>query len=183
MSKLVFFAGSIRKDSLNKKLAQYACQLAQEYGADATLVDLADYDMPIYNGDWETENGLPEAAKKLKGILADADGFFIASPEYNGSFSALLKNTIDWLSRPHEENEPGLKAFKGKVAAICAASPGGLGGMRGLVPLRLLLGNIGVTVLPDQLAVGKAFEAFDDQGALVNEKYKETLTDIVKKLM
>ena len=142
MANILFLAGSARKESINKKLARLAATMAEATGADVTLIDLKDYDMPIYNGDLEQENGLPENAKKLKKIFIEHDGFFIASPEYNSSYSALLKNTIDWLSRPHKENEPPLTAYKGKVAALGATSPGALGGLRGLVALRMLLGKI-----------------------------------------
>ena len=142
MANILFLAGSARKESINKKLARLAATMAEATGADVTLIDLKDYDMPIYNGDLEQENGLPENAKKLKKIFIEHDGFFIASPEYNSSYSALLKNTIDWLSRPHKENELPLTAYKGKVAALGATSPGALGGLRGLVALRMLLGKI-----------------------------------------
>jgi len=136
MAKLLFFAGSARKDSLNKKLAALAGELASEKGADVTIIDLKDFPMPLYDGDLEEEEGLPENAKRLKKLFIEQDGFFIASPEYNSSFSSLLKNTLDWISRPHEENEASLSAYRGKVAALGAVSPGALGGLRGLVPLR-----------------------------------------------
>ena len=161
MTKLLFLAGSARKESLNKKLAIVASDLAKAKGVAVTYIDLADFDMPIYNGDIEDSSGLPENAKRLKKLFQDHDGFFIASPEYNSSFSSLLKNALDWISRPHEENEPGLVAFKGKVAALGAVSPGGLGGLRGLVPLRMMLGNIGVHVIPSQIALGSGMSAFD----------------------
>ncbi len=170
MPKLLFFAGSARKDSINKKLAEIASKMAADSGADVTLVDMRDFEMPLYDGDAEEKDGVPENAKKLKQLFLDHDGFFIASPEYNSSFSPLIKNTIDWLSRPHEENEGQLIAFKGKVAAIAGTSPGGLGGLRGLVSLRMLLGNIGVTVIPSQVAIGGGFQAFDDNGKLKDER-------------
>lgn len=167
MTKLLMFAGSARKASTNKQLAALAASTAKEAGAEVTLIDLADFDMPIYNGDIEADTGLPETAKRLKQLFVEHDGFFIASPEYNSSISAVLKNALDWISRPHIENEPGLWAFQGKVAAIGSIAPGALGGLRGLVPLRMMLGNIGVTVVPAQVAVSDGFNAFDEDGALV----------------
>jgi len=161
------FAGSARKESTNKQLAALAARTAEDAGAEVTLIDLADFDMPIYNGDIEADTGLPENAKRLKQLFVENDGFFIASPEYNSSISALLKNALDWISRPHTENEPNLWAFQGKIAAIGAVSPGAFGGLRGLVTLRMMLGNIGVTVVPNQVVVSDGFNAFDDDGALV----------------
>lgn len=182
MTKILFLAGSARKASLHKKLARYACEIANAQGAQTTFIDLADYDMPIYNGDIEEETGLPENAKKLKKIFAQHDAFFIASPEYNSSFSPLLKNAIDWISRPHEENEPRLVAFNGKVAAISSISPGALGGLRGLVPLRMLLGNIGVLVVPTQAAINSGADAFDENGHIKNEMQKGLLTESIQQL-
>ncbi|MEK7992062.1 MAG: NAD(P)H-dependent oxidoreductase [Thiotrichaceae bacterium] len=168
MAKLLFLAGSARKDSLNKKLAKLASNMAQDTGAQVTYIDLKDFEMPLYDGDLEAQHGIPDNAKKLKHLFVTHDGFFIASPEYNSSMSALLKNTLDWISRPHQENEAPLSAFNGKVAALGAISPGGLGGLRGLVPLRMMLGNIGVIVVPSQTAIGSGFHAFDE-----NEQLKE----------
>ncbi|MFW5442711.1 MAG: NADPH-dependent FMN reductase [Methylococcaceae bacterium] len=183
MAKIVFLAGSARKESLNKKLASLAANMAEAAGAEVTIVDLKDYEMPLYNGDLEKEQGIPNNAKKLKQVFIDHDGFFIASPEYNSSFSALLKNTIDWMSRPDEENERPLVAYKGKVAALGAVSPGALGGLRGLVPLRMLLGNIGVTVIPSQIAIGAGFKAFDSEGKLIDEGQSKMLQVIIVELL
>jgi NAD(P)H-dependent FMN reductase len=175
MTKLIFLAGSAREKSFNKRLAQTAAKLAEEKGADVKFIDLAHYDMPLYNEDIEAESGLPPMAIDLKEKFQACDGFFIASPEYNSALSPLLKNTIDWLSRPHVENEKSLSAYKGKVAAISSASPGALGGLRGLVSLRSILGNIGVHVIPSQVAVGSAFEAFNENG-LIDEKMLSMLS-------
>lgn len=183
MTKLLMFAGSARKASTNKQLAALAARTAKEAGAQVTLIDLADFDMPIYNGDLEAETGLPENAKRLKQLFVEHDGFFIASPEYNSSISAVLKNALDWISRPHTDNEPGLWAFNGKVAAIGSVAPGALGGLRGLVPLRMMLGNIGVTVVPAQVAVPDGFNAFDDGGALVTELPGQMLETTVSQLV
>ncbi len=181
--KLLFLAGSARKDSLNKKLALAASKIATELGVEATFIDLADFDMPLYNGDWEEENGLPESAKKLKQIFIAHDGFFIASPEYNSGYSALLKNAIDWISRQESKDEPGLIAFKGKVAAISAASPGGLGGIRGLVQLRILLGNMGVHLTPSQAALSGAHDSFDDEGNIKNESQAKMVHNVVQEFV
>lgn len=182
-AKILFLAGSARKDSLNKKLAKVAYNQALAQGADATFIDLKDYPLPIYDGDLEDESGLPENALKLKQIFTEHSGLFIASPENNSSVSALLKNTLDWISRSHEDNEKPLSAYQDKVAALVAASPGALGGLRGLVALRMMLGNIQVLVLPQQLALGKASSAFDEQGQLIDEKKEKTLGTIVAKLI
>jgi len=183
MTKILFLAGSARKQSLNKKLARLASNIAEAAGAEITFIDLNDYELPLYNGDLEVEYGLPENAKKLKEIFIAHDGFFIASPEYNSSFSPLLKNTIDWLSRAHKENEVPLSAYKGKVAAIGAISPGALGGLRGLVSLRMLLGNIGVTVVPSQVAIGSGFKAFSSEGELIDEKQAAMLKATIDELL
>lgn len=164
--KLLAFAGSTRKQSLNKKLVQIAAIGAEEAGAKVTYVDLSDYPMPLYDGDLEAESGMPERAQALKQLFIEHDGFLIASPEYNSGYSGVLKNTIDWISRPSAENETPLIAYTGKTASIMATSPGALGGLRGLYQLRELLMNINVTVLPKMRAVSQGFEAFDEQGQL-----------------
>ena len=138
--------------------------------------------MPLFNQDLEKEQGIPEHALKFKKLLVEHDGFLIASPEYNSAFSPLLKNVIDWASRSETENEPPLEAYQAKIAAIMATSPGGLGGIRGLVFLRMLLGNIGVTVIPDQQAIPTAFKAFDDNGALIDEKQHQAVLNLGIKL-
>ncbi len=184
MTKLLFFAGSARKESINKKLVILASKIADKAGAEVTHIDLRDFEMPLYDGDIESEHGIPENAKKLKQVFVEHDGFFIASPEYNSSMPPLLKNTLDWISRPHEENEGSLIAFRGKVAALSAVSPGVLGGLRGLVPLRMMLGNIGVIVVPSQVAVGSGFQAFNEEGMLKDERQmnmlKVTIDEFVK---
>lgn len=183
MTKLLMFAGSARKASTNKQLAALAASIATKAGAQVTLIDLADFDMPIYNGDIEAASGLPENAKRLKQLFVENDGFFIASPEYNSSFPAVLKNALDWISRPHGENEPGLWAFNGKIGALGSVSPGALGGLRGLVPLRMMLGNIGVTVVPSQVCVSNGFSAFDENGALVSEPQAQLLDATITQLV
>lgn len=182
MKKLLFLAGSARKDSLNKKLVKEASAIASELGASVTLIDLKDFPMPIYDGDLESESGLPENAKKLKKLFCEHDGFFISSPEYNSSVSALLKNSLDWISRK-EGNEPSLVAFNGKVAALVAASTGALGGLRGLVTLCMMLGNIGVFVVPKQFALATADKAFDGNGKLTDTKQVESLRSVVSQFI
>jgi NAD(P)H-dependent FMN reductase len=136
MAKILAFSGSARENSYNQKLVKIAALGASKVGAEVTVINLADYPLPLYNADLEKEQGLPENAKKLKQLMLEHDGLLIASPEYNSAFSALLKNTIDWMSRAESSDEKPLAAYQGKVAAIMAASPGALGGIRGLVFLR-----------------------------------------------
>ena len=170
MAKILAFAGSSRKDSLNKKLLKVVAAGAEDAGAELTLVDLTKFEMPLFNQDLEAELGMPVKAAKFKRLMIEHDGFLIASPEYNSAFSPLLKNTLDWASRVESDDEPSLVAFKGKSAGIVATSPGGLGGIRGLVHLRMLLGNLGVIVMPEQQAVPNGFHAFNDDGSMVDEK-------------
>ena len=167
--RILAFAGSLRKDSYNKKLVQIAAQGARRAGAEVTYIDLKDYPLPIYDGDIEAASGIPENGLKLKKLFADHDGLLIAASEYNSSISAVLKNTIDWLSRPLP-GEPSLASFLGKAATLMSASPGGLGGLRGLVHVRAILGNIQVIVLPEQIAVARAHEAFNADGSLKDAK-------------
>jgi len=167
--RILAFAGSTRKESFNVRLIHIAAEGARSAGADVTVLDLNDYPLPLFDQDLEQEQGMPENAAKVKQLFLDHDGLLIASPEYNSSITPLLKNTIDWVSRPAEGESP-LAAYRGKVAALMAASPGGLGGLRGLVHVRSILSSIGVIVLPDQIAVSRAFEAFDDEGQLKDNK-------------
>jgi NAD(P)H-dependent FMN reductase len=180
--KVLAFAGSLRKGSYNKQLVRVAARCARDAGAEVTELDLADHPMPIFDEDLETRDGVHPTALKLKKLFREHDAFLIASPEYNSSLSAALKNLIDWLSRP-VDGEPPLSCFKGKTAALFAASPGALGGLRGLVHLRAILGNIGVLLLADQLAVGKANEAFAPDGSLTNPKQAAMVKAIVDELV
>jgi len=180
--KIIAFAGSLRKDSFNKKLVKVAASGAQSFGAQVTVIDLKDYPMPIYDGDLEQADGLPENAKKLKKLMIESDGLLISSPEYNSSISAVLKNTIDWVSRSEGKDEPPLAALRGKVASVMSASPGAMGGLQSLVHIRATLGNLGVLVLPNQIAVAKAHEAFNNDGTLKDEKLKNTILKIGRDL-
>lgn len=186
--KILAFAGSTRSESWNKKLVKVAVEGARTAGAEVTLVDLRDFPMPLYDGDLEAASGLPEHARRLKRLFTDHQGLLISSPEYNSSIPAVLKNAIDWVSRP-EPGEPELAAFSNKVAVLMSASPGGLGGLRALVAVRSLLGNIKVLVLPDQVSVSKAHEAFNADGTLKDakqsaavQKLGKTLAETVAKL-
>jgi chromate reductase, NAD(P)H dehydrogenase (quinone) len=163
--RILAFAGSTRGGSFNKKLIKIAAAGASAAGAEVTLIDLRDYSMPLYDGDLEASEGLPDNAHLLRRLFFTHDGLLVACPEYNSSISGVLKNTIDWVSRPRPD-EPDLACFTGKVAAIMSASPGNLGGLRGLVTVRSILSNIGVLVLPGQIATPKAAEAFDADGSL-----------------
>lgn len=178
-AKILAFAGSLRKDSYNKRLAKVAAAAAAEAGAETKLIDLRDFPLPVFDEDLERA-GTPDAAIEFKRLLVQHQGFLIASPEYNSSITAALKNAIDWASRP-ADNEPPLVAFQGKTAALLAASPGALGGLRGLVHVRSILGNIGVVVLPDQLAIPKAHEAFNGD-LLTNERHLRRVAAIAKQL-
>jgi chromate reductase len=180
--KILAFAGSTRKESFNKKLVKVAAEAARAAGAEVTFVDLRDIPMPLYDGDLETEQGVPENAKKFKALLLAHDGFLISAPEYNSSISAVLKNAIDWASRP-VPNEAPLACFSGKVATLMSASPGALGGLRGLVIVRALLSNINVIVLPGQVAVPKAHEAFDAEGKLKDPKQQASIDALGRELV
>jgi NAD(P)H-dependent FMN reductase len=182
MTKILAFSGSARKKSYNQAVAKAAAEGAKVAGAEVTLINLADYPMPIFNEDEEAESGIPENAKAFKELLKSHDAFVIASPEYNSSYPALLKNAIDWASRM-EEGEKPLQAFKGKPVAMFAASAGALGGMRVLVVLRMLLSNIGMHVLPNQRAIGKANTLVNEEGEISDEKtlkqIHQTASDLV----
>ncbi len=178
-AKLLVFAGSVRRDSFNARLARFAAREAEAAGAVATLVDLAEFGLPLYNGDLEADEGLPAGAVRLKALFLAHDGFLIASPEYNGSLSPLLKNAIDWVSRP-VAGQPPLVWFRGKAAGLMAASPGALGGLRGLVHVRQILSGIGVVVAPTEHAVARAGEAFDGGGELVEEPHGAAVRRVVR---
>ncbi|MBD2074264.1 NAD(P)H-dependent oxidoreductase [Phormidium sp. FACHB-592] len=180
-AKILAFAGSARHDSINKKLVKIAVEGAKAAGAEVTYLDFRDLPLPLYDEDLEEAEGLPENVLKLKALLKAHQGFLIASPEYNSSITPLLKNAIDWASRS-EPGEPPLACFNEKVAVLMSASPGTLGGLRGLVHVRSILGNIGVLVLPDQQAIGNAHQAFDDNGNLKDEAKQASILQLGNKL-
>lgn len=175
--RILAFAGSLRADSYNKKLVQIAAAGARAAGAEVTYIDLRDYPLPIFDEDLERAEGLPANGRKLKDLFLAHDGLLISAPEYNSSITAVLKNTIDWVSRPAPGEEP-LGCFAGKVAGLMAASPGALGGLRGLVSVRMILGNIKVIVLPEQLAVARANEAFNPDGSLKDPAQQQAIQRI-----
>jgi chromate reductase, NAD(P)H dehydrogenase (quinone) len=180
-AKILAFAGSARKDSFNKKLVKVAAEGARAAGAAVTYLDFRDLPLPLYDADLETAEGLPANAIKFKALMKAHQGLLIACPEYNSSITPLLKNAIDWASRP-EPNEPSLVCFKEKIAVLMSASPGGLGGLRGLVHVRSILGNIGVLVLPDQKAIGNSYQAFDEHGNLQDESQQQAIIQLGSKL-
>ncbi len=177
------FAGSTRSGSYNQKLLNAAAEAARSAGAVVTAIDLRELALPLFSEDLEAAEGIPPGAKQFKSLLRSHGGLLIASPEYNSSVTAVLKNAIDWASRAESDDEPPLVAFRGKVAALLSASPGGLGGLRGLVHLRAILGNIGVIVLPDQIALSMAHQAFDDAGRLKDERKNTQVTSLSRTLV
>ena len=179
--KILAFSGSLREGSYNQRLVGIAAAGARAAGAEATVLDPRDLPLPLYGGDLEAREGLPDNARKLKELMKSHSGFLIASPENNSSLSAALKNMIDWASRA-EGDEPPLVCFRDKVAAVMSASPGGLGGLRGLVHLRAILGNIGVLVLPDQKAISQSADAFNDDGSLKDHRQQEAIEKIGAKV-
>ena len=180
-AKIIAFAGSTRKESNNKKLVKIAAEGAKEANAEVIYIDLEDYPLPLFDEDLEKREGLPENGRKLKDLFLENNGLLISSPEYNSSYSGVFKNTIDWLSRP-VEGFPPLECFADKVAVLMAASPGSLGGLRGLVHVRSLLSNIKVTVLPDQIALISAGSAFENETTLKDAKMHDRIKELGKKL-
>ena len=175
--KILAFAGSLRTDSFNKKLVQIAATGARRSGADVTYIDLRDLPLPLFDQDLEAREGLPGNARKLKDLFLAHRGLLIASPEYNSSISAALKNAIDWVSRPVPGESP-LQCFDGKVCGLLSASPGALGGLRGLVHVRSILGNIKVLIIPEQVTVPKAGDAFTAEGSLKDAAVQKNVEQI-----
>lgn len=174
-SKVLAFAGSTRVDSINKKLVKEAARIAQEMGATVKLIDLKDYPAPFYEGDLEAAEGVPATTKQLRQLIDESQVILIASPEYNGSYSPLLKNTLDWLSRMQN-------SFKGKSVVIMSTSPGKLGGMRGLVLLKALLEELGATVLPQQVSLPHGNQAFNEAGHLIDPKWEKALMQAIQQI-
>jgi chromate reductase, NAD(P)H dehydrogenase (quinone) len=180
-TKILAFAGSVRKESFNKKLVKIAAEGAKNAGAEVTYLDFRDLPLPLYDEDIEAAEGLPDNVRKLKALMKAHHGFVIACPEYNSSVTPLLKNAIDWASRPEPE-EPPLACFNEKVAVLMSTSPGALGGLRGLVHVRSILSNIGVLVLPGQKSVGNAYQVFDESGNLKDELQQAAIRQLGNKL-
>jgi NAD(P)H-dependent FMN reductase len=179
--KILVLAGSARKDSVNKKLAANAAEIARDKGASVTHIDLADYEAPLYHGDDEAENGMPESMKAMRTLLADHDAMIVATPEYNGNIPPLLVNTFDWMSRPAGEDTSN--PFAGKLAVVMAASPGGLGGVRVIPRLRAFLTDLGMMTVPGHASVPGAFQAFDADGRLTNDRSRGQIEGLVDSLI
>lgn len=184
--RILVFGGSLRAASYNQKLATIAADCAREAGAEVTLIALRDFRMPLFDEDLEAAEGMPETAQKLKAMFASNDGIIISSPEYNSTITAALKNAIDWVSRVTSPDEKPLSVLSGKSAAILSASPGEYGGARSLAQLRPFLQNIHIQVVPDQVSIPKANEAFDREGNLIDPAQqaavKSLAASLVKKL-
>jgi NAD(P)H-dependent FMN reductase len=183
LPKILVFAGSIRTHSHNARLAALATKELMLAGADVTRISLVDYPMPIYDGDNEGKSGPPGNAVKLKQLMSVHQGVFIASPEYNASITPLLKNTLDWVSRVRERGEAPLAVYKNRVFAIGGASDGAYGAMRSLMTLRQVLElGCGALVVPDQITVMRASEAFDENDNLKDERSAGTLKRVAQRL-
>lgn len=180
--KILVFSGSIRSASVNAKLAALAARELAGLGAEVSHVTLADYPMPIYNGDDEAENGVPENARRLKALFRAHHGIFIANPEYNGSVTPLTKNTIDWISRVRDDTPP-IAAFRDRAFAIGGAA-GGFGGLRSAMALRQILEiALGATVIPEQVLVRNGSQAFDEDGEFVEATNADRLEATCKRLV
>lgn len=177
--EVLAFSGSTRADSVNQKLVSEAALLASQMGANVTLINLKDYPIPFYDADLEAEEGMPENAKELRKLMMRSHLILIASPDYNGSLTAVLKNAIDWASRK-EGGGSSREAFKGKKFAIMSAAPGSGGGAKGLIHLRTIIENIGGTVIPQQVSVPNAYSTFDEEGRLNNQKLEMELQQLIE---
>ncbi len=183
LPKILVFAGSIRTGSHNARLAALVTKELTLAGAEVTRISLVDYPMPLYDGDLEAKSGPPDNAVKLKRLMATHHGVFIASPEYNASVTPLLKNTIDWISRVRERGEEPLAVYRSRVFAIGGASDGAYGAMRSLMALRQVLElGCGALVLPEQIAVMRASDAFDEMDNLKDERAANLLRRVVRRL-
>ena len=182
--RILVFAGSIRTGSFNARLAANAAKLLALLEAEVTHISLADYPMPLYDGDLEARSGQPENAIKLKQLFMTHGGIFIASPEYNASITPLLKNTLDWISRVREGRESPLAAYKDRVFALGGASNGNYGAMRSLLALRQVLEiGCGALVIPDQIAVPRAADAYDENDNLKDEQTMNRLKGVLQRLI
>lgn len=175
--RILAFAGSARRESLNRKLLTVAVEATRSAGGDVTLLDLNEFALPLYHGDEEDARGLPPAAVKLIDLVNAHAGLLIASPEYNSFMTPLLKNTIDWISRADEN------PFTGKVAAVVSASPGALGGARSMMHVRHLLLHLGCHVVPAQCILPHAAAAFDAAGALKEPRSQKSVEAVARQLV
>ena len=165
--KILAFAGSARRDSFNKRVLSIATRSARAAGAEVNEIDLGDFPLPLYDGDLERASGLPENAVRLRQLMLEHQGLLLACPEYNSSITALMKNTLDWLSRPHK-GESGRIPYQDKVAGLVAASNGNLGGVRGLYTVRQVLTALSVLVIPEQVAVARFEQLMGADGRLTD---------------
>lgn len=180
--RLLALAGSTRSESFNQRLLDVAVDIARAEGAEVTSISLRDLHLPLYDGDLEASD-FPPVADRLRQLFIDHDGFLIASPEYNGSVSGVLKNAIDWASRPREgESLVALPAFRGKVAGLMSASISPFGGLRGLLALRQILGTVQTLVATEQVMVPFADKAFDGP-ELLEAMPKQLLPVMVKRVI
>jgi chromate reductase len=183
--KLLIFAGSTRQNSYNRKLAHVAADLARASGAEVTHIELADFDVPMYNADLEAK-GTPPDVMKLKQIMFEHPAWIICSPEYNASYPALMKNTLDWLSSPVKGDpvwNDDFRFSRGKVVGVLSASPGALGGLRSQSHLVPLLLNAQCWIAPKAFALGRAGDAFDADGKLVNEASIKNVQAVIDQVL
>jgi chromate reductase len=174
--RVLAFAGSARRESLNRKFLAVAVQVLVDSGADVTVADLNELSLPLYHGDLEEAHGLPANAVKLIGLIASHRGLLVASPEYNSMITPLLKNTIDWCSRADEN------PFEGRAAAVISASPGPLGGVRSLQMAQQLLLKLGCQIVPGQCYLPNASRGFDERGRLVEPRVQKSVEALMAKL-
>jgi chromate reductase, NAD(P)H dehydrogenase (quinone) len=183
--KTLLLAGSTRQHSLNRKLIDAASALVRAQNAEPTVANLADFDIPLYNADLEAR-GTPADVIRFKALMHAHPAWLIATPEYNGSYPALLKNLIDWCSSPVKSDPEwtdGLKPFRGKVVGMLSASPGAMGGLRAQSHLAPLLLNCGCWVAPKAFALGRAGEAFDANGAFVHARDEQAVSGVVEQVL
>lgn len=175
-AKILAFAGSLRKGSWNRQVLNVAVRGARDAGGEVTLVDLADYPMPIYDADWHQANGVPQNMLRLRQQMMQAGGLLIASPEYNASITPLLKNTIDWLSQS-VDGASGNAPFTNKIGALLGASNGAFGTIRALPHVSYIFSNLGVFMLP-VLAVPAVSQAFDAEGIMTNQRTRDAVAGL-----
>ena len=183
--KLLVFAGSTRQQSYNRKLAAVAAALATQAGVEVTHLELSTLEIPMYNADAEAV-ATPADVVRLKQLMYEHPAWIICSPEYNGSYTALLKNTLDWASSPIKSDpawSSGSKPFAGKVVGLLSASPGALGGLRSLAHLRALLVNLQCWLAPRQFALSRASDAFDAAGALRDEGQRRNVMAVIEQVI
>ena len=181
--KILVIPGSLRSGSLNAKLAAAAALELALAGAEVTRISLGDFPLPIYDGDLQSKSGVPKNAINLKRMMSAHHGVLIVTPEYNSSVPALVKNTIDWVTRVQDAHETRGQVFRERAFAIAAASEGRLGGTRSLAALRLILSACHATVIPNQLALSFASQAYDDMDRLKHPADVEALAALVRQLV